>query len=272
MYRAGDFDISIRSRDSKPILEGSDDDVEMISVGLANSCENPKSSNPEVNISGVSQSASEDLESEWPKFEPAATGETGDFDTQSPESEEDSWTSATKSSCSTCPTTPEAFDIPTQLLPAVWEQISSAIDRIMQSGHFLAIFGSFVSQNLVRGGNSQPSGAASTSSYQSTSTSSAEKQKKPAKRSKSNGSGGPDDDDDGDDDGGRDDDRGPPKRPRFDEHIRRLACPYFAYNYEAFKDKQSCSGDGFESAHRVKFVYCLETKLSPLHSKDTNWV
>ena len=163
----------------------------------------------------------------------------------------DYWDCESKSDFSTCPTSPEVSGTPTQLL-GVRLHDPYTIDRILGSTYFQLLFESFVAQNFVRGGNPESHGAGSTSEAPDRPTLPPELPKKGAKRPKTNGSGAPEDDGDDDDDDDDDDDKGPPKRPRIDEPPRRLVCPFFAYNSRFFKEKQSCSGNGFSNTHRMK--------------------
>jgi len=75
-------------------------------------------------------------------------------------------------------------------------------------------------------------------------------------------------DDESDNDGESDDDRDRGKRRKLNgaarKSGRKLACPYFRHDPQAFSDDKSCSGPGWPSIHRLKYVMARLLMLSEL--------
>lgn len=156
--------------------------------------------------------------------------------------------------CSTCPTTPESVDVQWTIPPMV--SIECLVDDVMTSGYFVSAFKDIIAgivNYTANGGNS------STNTEDTALRPSTTKSPTGTKRAQMDGTPPSDDDDDNDDDDNDgDDEEDRKKRRKFDstakKSVRKLACPYFRRDPEAFKDDKSCSGPGWPDISRLKSV------------------
>ena len=158
---------------------------------------------------------------------------------------------------STCPISPELIDQEYMIPQIVSSSFQGWAEDVMRSAYFSSLFKDFLANVVYHATNGKNSNNVSTNAAGAVSSTDATTRITSDKRgTHANDAPPPDNrpDDDDDSDGERD----RAKRRRLSgparKSGRKLACPYFRRDPEAFDNSKLCSRSGWPSIHRLKYV------------------
>jgi hypothetical protein len=158
---------------------------------------------------------------------------------------------------STCLTSPELIDQVHMVPQMISSSIQGWADEMMRTAYFSSNFQKFLTNVLHHTTNGENSNNVSTNAAEAVSSAGASTPITSAKRG-IHANDAPPPDDGADDGDNSDDERDHSKRRRLSgparKSRRKLACPYFRRDPEAFGIGEVCSGPGWPSIHRLKYV------------------
>jgi len=166
---------------------------------------------------------------------------------------------------STCPTSPDSIDQENTMPQMASSSIQSLIDDVMRSAYFTSMFQNFLASVGYHATNGEDSSNVPANAARTVSSTGATTSTTNDKRG-TQGNDPPPPDDESDNDDESDDDRDRGKRRKLigaaRKPGRKLACPYFRRDPQAFSDDKSCSGPGWPNIHRLKYVMARLLMLS----------